>query len=278
MLSATLRAGAQSPTFGGDAQHTGNYNVPAQPLSRIRWTTNINFDNAGGAAHYGAPLITPSNTVLVPVRITNGFQVTAFEGATGRAKYTLSTDYIRPLLATNGWLIVYQPVVASPPSGSRLYYAGAGGTVYYIENLDSDTPSAPVQQCFYTNLAGYNSNKTAFNNSVFINTPLTTATNGVVYFGFRGSATNAPPPINSTNSGFVRLDATGNGTFVLAGAAANDSLITRDSHNCAPALSPDGSTVYVVVKGATAERLQFSPVQVARIQCETVEDNDVHRA
>jgi len=109
-----------------------------------------------------------------------------------------------------------------------------------------------VQQCFYTNLAGYNSNKTAFNNSVFINTPLTTATNGVVYFGFRGSATNAPPPINSTNSGFVRLDATGNGTFVLAGAAANDSLITRDSHNCAPALSPDGSTVYVVVKGATA--------------------------
>ena len=223
ILVTALRASAQSPTFGADAQHTGVYTVPAQPLNRIRWTTNINFDNAGGAAHYGAPLITLSNTVLVPARITNGFQVTAFEGATGRAKYTLSTDYIRPPLPTNAWLIVYQPVIALPLSGSRLYYPGAGGTVYYIENLDSDSPSVPVQQCFYTNLAGYNSNKTAFNNSVFINTPITAATNGAVYFGFRGSTTIAPPPISSTNSGFARLDPAGNGNFVLAGAAANDS-------------------------------------------------------
>src|SRR5216683_433929 len=42
---------------------------------------------------YGAPLITPANTVVVPVRITNGFKVNVFEGATGRSKYTLATPY-----------------------------------------------------------------------------------------------------------------------------------------------------------------------------------------
>jgi hypothetical protein len=38
---------------------------------------------------------------------------------------------------------------------------------------------------------------------------------------------------------------------VLAGAAAGDGAISRVSHNVAPALSNDGSTVYVVVKWST---------------------------
>ena len=41
---------------------------------------------------------------------------------------------------------------------------------------------------------------------------------------------------------------------MLAGAAANDPLIERDSHNVAPALSNDGTTLYVVVKWATNAR------------------------
>jgi len=246
------KALAQPFSFAGDAQHTGVYSVPAQRLQTARWTTIIDQDNSGAFAHYGAPLVTAENTVLVPVRITNGFQVKAFEGATGRLKYTLVTDYILPPLATNVWLPVYQPVIASPPSGQRLCYPGAGGTVYYIENLDSDTPGIPVQQCFYTNLTTYSSNKTAYDTTVFINTPVTAGSNGVVFFGFRGGTSAAPAPINSTNSGFVRLSPDGNAIFVLAGTAASDNMITRDSHNSAPALSPDGSTVYVAVKGATA--------------------------
>ena len=248
----TVCAVAQPFTFAGDAQHTGLYDVPAQRLQRARWTTVIDQDNSGAFTHYGAPLVTAGNTVLIPVRITNGFQVKAFEGPTGRLKDTLTTDYILPPLGTNVWLPVYQPVIAPSPSGPRLYYPGAGGTVYYIENLDSDTPGVPVQQCFYTNLTSYSSNRTAYNTTVFINTPLTAGSNGVIFFGFRGNNNAAPAPINSTNSGFARMSPDGSGIFVLAGAAANDSLITRDSHNCAPALSPDGGTVYVAVKGATA--------------------------
>jgi len=252
ILASSNGVDAQPFNFAGDAQHTGLSDAPAQRLQRARWTTVIDQDNSGAFAHYGAPLVTAGNTVLVPVRITNGFQVKAFEGATGRLKYTLATDYILPPLATNVWLPVYQPVIAASPSGSRLYYPGAGGTVYYLENLDSDSPGTPVQQCFYTNLTAYSSNRAAYDNAIFINTPLTAGTNGTVFFGFRGNTNVAPAPINSTNSGFVRLSLDGSAVFVLAGAAASDSLITRDSHNSAPALSPDGSTVYVAVKGATA--------------------------
>jgi hypothetical protein len=63
--------------------------------------------------------------------------------------------------------------------------AGAGGTVFYVDNPDSDLPGAPVRQCFYTNLAGYTSNAAVFNTTVLVNTPLTTDTNGVIFFGFR---------------------------------------------------------------------------------------------
>ena len=241
-------AGAQPATFAGDAQHTAQYSAAAQRLDRVLWTTAIDLKNTGGSAHYGAPLIAPANTVLVPVKTTNGFEVSAFEGVSGRLKYTLTTDYILP---PANWVPVYQPVMATPPSGARLYYAGAGGTVYYIDNPDSDAPSAPVQQCFYTAMTNYTTNAAGFNGAVFINTPLTADTNGVIFFGFR-VPTNAPAPLSNSQSGYARIEPTGNASYVLAGAAAGDSEISRDSHNCAPALSNDGSTLYVAVKGPTA--------------------------
>ena len=70
--------------------------------------------------------------------------------------------------------------------------------MYYIDNLDSDMPGVPVQQCFFTNLAMYASNKTAFDTTVFINTPITAGSNGIVFFGFRGSTNAAPVPLNTT--------------------------------------------------------------------------------
>src|SRR5689334_12135240 len=84
-------------SFAGNPQHTAIYQVPSQNLSTIHWSTTIDFNNTGAEAHYGAPLITSANTVIVPVKTTNnGFQLKAFTGATGGAKYTLSTDYVLP--------------------------------------------------------------------------------------------------------------------------------------------------------------------------------------
>jgi hypothetical protein len=44
---------------------------------------------------------------------------------------------------------------------------------------------------------------------------------------------------------------------VLAGPAAGDAAITRDSHSCAPALSNDESTLYVVVKATSTENYGY---------------------
>jgi hypothetical protein len=240
---------AQEPTFAGNAQHTAVYDVPAQPLNRARWTATNDF-NAGSFAHYGAPVITVSNTVVLPVNLSStGFKINVFDGAMGRLKYSLTNDYTLP---SYSWEPVYQPVLAQGPSSLRLYYAGGGGTVYYIDNPDSDSPGAPVRECFYTNLTYYASNAAAFNSRVFLNTPITADTNGVIFFGFRVEGGTAPAPLNTTNSGFARIDPAGNAIYVLAGLAAADALIYRDSHNCAPALSNDGSTLYVAVKGPDA--------------------------
>jgi hypothetical protein len=104
-------AGAQAvSTFAGNAQHTAVYKPAAQDLNQIRWSTPVDLNNNGDFAHYGAPLITSSNTVVAPVK-TNGTD--------GAAKYSLLTDYILP---AHSWIPVYQPVLTTGSQGGRLYY------------------------------------------------------------------------------------------------------------------------------------------------------------
>ncbi len=251
-LVLASRAPAQTivSTFAGNAQHTANYSTAAQQMDAIHWLTSIDLNNSGAYAHYGAPLLTPANTIFVPVKTaSNGFRVNVFNAANGTALYTLTTDYILP---SYDWIPVYQPALAVNLVDTRLYYPGAGGTIYYIDNPDSISHGAPVQQVFYTTLANYQANAAAFNSTVFINTPITSDSSGDVFFGFRVQGT-APAPLNTTQSGFARIDPNGNTTYVLAGTAANDSNIGEDSHNSGPALSNDQTTLYVVVKGATTD-------------------------
>ena len=254
ILSAIISSvsAAQLPavaSFAGNAQHTAIYQVPSQNLNTIHWSTTIDFNNSGAQAHYGAPLISSANTVIVPVKTANnGFQVKAFYGATGGGKYTLSTinssvPRLDSRLSTN---------LASSPSGTRLYYGGAGGTIYYIDNPDSSAHGAAVRKVFYTSLSNYLANAARFNSTIFVNTPITADSSGNIFFGFRVQGT-APAPLSTTQSGFARIDASGNASYVLAGNAANDSNIGRDSHNSAPALSYDETTLYVVVKSRSTQ-------------------------
>jgi hypothetical protein len=242
------------PMFGGNAQHTAIYEPAAQDLNTVHWSTSVDLNNSGAYAHYGAPLITAANTVLVPVKILNGsqngFQVSAFDGGTGAFKYTVGTDYVLP---NHQWIPVYNPCLTTAPFGTRLYYAGRGGTVYYIDNPDSAAHGPPVQQVFYTDPASYLANASAYNSTIFINTPLTADSNGNVFFGFRVQGT-APDPLNSNASGFARIDPNGNGTYILTRAAANDNSINWDSHNSAPALNNDETTLYVLAKSSGNEQ------------------------
>lgn len=236
---------AQVPTFAGNAQHTSLYSAPAQNMNQIRWSVSIDQNNTGAATHYGAPLVSAANTVITGVKIAaDHFQVSAFDGSSGAAKYTLTTDYVLP---SHNWIPVYNPAIVSGPFGTRLYYAGAGGTLFHVDNIDSNSPGAPVREVFYTTLANYTAGASGYNSTIFIDTPITSDALGNVSFGFRVDGT-APAPLSTTQSGYARIDPSGAATYVLAGAAASDGSIGRDCHNTAPALSLDGTTLYVVVK------------------------------
>ncbi|PWU11113.1 MAG: hypothetical protein C5B50_24000 [Verrucomicrobia bacterium] len=192
-------------------------------------------------------MITTSNTVIfASFSAGRAATVNAIEGATGRTKYTLPTDWAMcPCSSNEG--ITFGPVLTVGPAGNRLYYPGAGGTVYYIDNLDSDSPGTPVQTCFYMPLADYSTNAAAYNSTVYLDTPITADANGTIFFGFRVIG-NAPAPLNTTNSGYARIAPNGTATYVLAGNAAGDPSVNSDSSNCAPGLSQDGTTLYVAVK------------------------------
>jgi len=250
-LAFALETQAQTavPGFAGNAQHTGDYLQTAQNLNSVHWSTSVDLSNNGTLIHYGAPAVSAANTVFVPVKTATGqFQVSAFNGASGAPVYTLPTDYILP---SHNWIPPYNPALVTGPSGVRLYYAGAGGTAYYIDNPDSAPVAAPVQVAFY-GLASYRANPAGFNASVFIDTPITSDNNGNIFFGYRVQGT-APAPLSGTQSGFARIDPSGNATYVPAGIAAGDGNIARDSHNSAPALSNDGSTLYVLAKSADTD-------------------------
>jgi len=123
LLVLTIGQALAQTTFGGNAQHTGIFNAPAQSMNAIKWQTSIDFNNTGALAHYGSPVISADNTVFVPVRTaTDGFRVDAFNGTTGTLKYTVNSDYIMP---AHNWIPPYSICVV----GTRLYFAGAGGTM-----------------------------------------------------------------------------------------------------------------------------------------------------
>src|SRR5580658_10079233 len=119
-----------------DPQHTGTSANAAQTLNSIHWQTPIDLTgDAGGSGplyvHYGSPVVTAANTVIVPVTNASGnYQLEAFNGATGALKYTLSSCntsgcYSPPALS---WVPPYGPALSL---GTRLYYPGPGGTIFY---------------------------------------------------------------------------------------------------------------------------------------------------
>jgi hypothetical protein len=229
--------------FGRGAQHTALASeVASQALRYIFWSTPVDLAPPYSAtyallAHYGSPLITRQNTVIVPVKTTaaGDFRVEARIGANGQALWALPSDYRLP---PHNWVPSFSPALT--PDG-RVVLPAAGGRVLVRGNANSAS-GATRSVAFYGD-AAYAAASATFDATVFINTPLTTDRQGNVFFGF--TVTGANPA--GLAGGIARIGADGRGTWVAASAAAADATMVKTATNSAPALSADERTVYAVV-------------------------------
>ncbi len=229
---------------GHDPQHTGLSQVACQPLNRILWQTPVDlapqYSGNELLIHYGAPVITRQNTVIVPVKTgaTTGFQIEAHLAANGSLLWSLPTDYAVP---AHDW---YPSCGIALTPKNRLYFPAAGGTVCYRDTPDQAT-GATGRIAFY-GLASYLSNTATYNANIQISTPITSDRYGNIYFGYSVTGTT---PTNLV-SGIAAISVDGTANWISATAAAGDPTITQVVQNCAPALSNDHRTVYMAVSAS----------------------------
>jgi hypothetical protein len=244
-----LRAGGTGAAvewagFAANAQHTALARTPPQPLRRIRWKAKVDLapvvEHGDLLIHYGSPMITAANTVLVPTRISTkaGFRVVAYSGANGARRWSLNTDYRLPQFLA-GAFTPPLPAVLTPRK--TLAVAGAGGTVLMRGHVNLF--AGAVRRRVFYGAAQWKAHKSTYGKAVQITTPLTAGPDGSVYFGF---SVNGATPAH-LSSGIARIDAQGHGTWISAAAAAGNRAATGVAINCAPALSPAGRTVYITV-------------------------------
>jgi hypothetical protein len=236
--------------FAGNAQHTAIARTMPQPLRRIHWRVKVDLHPVLVAdsllIHYGSPMITEANTVLVPTRVSAkaGFRVVAYSGTNGRRRWSLDTDYRTPafIAQTFAWT---PPLPAVLTPGGTLAVAGAGGTVLMREHANRTVGA--VRRLVFYGAAQWRAHRSAYDKAVTVTTPLTAGPDGSVYFGF--TVTGATPA--HLSSGIARIDADGHATWITAAAAAGNRAFTGVAINCAPALSPSGTTLYITVTSPT---------------------------
>ncbi len=234
--------------FGRDAQHSALGGIATQPLVRIQWSTPVDLaprSEAGVALfiHYGSPVITSQNTLVVPVKtgVTDGFKFEARSGYSGALVWSATSDYILP---AHNWTPSYNLALTL---GNRVYAPGAGGKLIYRDDVDSATGA--TQTAVFYGSSAYAASPAIYDSSIFINTPLTTDTQGNVFFGFIATGTNPA----GLAGGIARIAPDGTGTWIGAAAASGDMSVSKVVMNSAPALSPDLQTLYVAVNNSLGE-------------------------
>ncbi|MBI3767153.1 MAG: hypothetical protein HY271_01530 [Deltaproteobacteria bacterium] len=231
--------------YGGDAQHTAIAKVAAQSLDRIRWQTPVDlapqYSGNDLLIHYGSPLVTRGNTVVVPVKVgaTDGFEVEGRRGSDGTLLWTQTSDYVLP---PHDWVLSFGSVLGR----GKLWVPGRAGTLYARTRVDRPE-RARVRQLVFYGAAAYAAAPAPYDAGVFINTPLVADRHGAIVFGFQVTDTT---PLG-LESGIARVTNGGRGGWVAAATAAGDASITKVAHGSAPALSVDQRILYIAVSDGT---------------------------
>ncbi|MFZ3341601.1 MAG: hypothetical protein WA213_12000 [Terriglobales bacterium] len=224
-------------THSHDEQHTALSTVQSQPLTSIHWHTPVDLFPPQGEIfiHYGSPLVTAANTVIVPVKTGNdSFRVEAINGATGKKVWQLKTGWVAPEAS-------FIPGLGPTISGSTLYIPDIAGRV--IARPNPDEKKQRVSKLYFYGVKNFKKDKATYEQNIQIDTPLTTDSAGNLFFGFLALGAT---PLN-LQGGLARIGTDGTGTWVSAASLSGDSSVYEVSISAAPAVSPDGSIVYVAV-------------------------------
>lgn len=214
--------------------------MASQPLTKIHWNVPVDVAPPVGEIfiHYGSPLVTAANTVIVPVKTTTGFRVEGRNGATGKRLWTQMTKYQVPNAT-------FLPAIGPTLANNLLYVPDFAGRI--VVRQTPDQVKGVVSRLVFYGKKNYAANPTVYQQNVLINTPLTADAAGNLYFGF---LVLGPTPI-SLQSGLARIAADGTGTWVSAASISGDAAVTNVAMSCAPALSNDGNTLYLATTNAT---------------------------
>lgn len=237
-------AGPAWPQFSRDAQHSAASSIATPALSRIIWDMPVDLAPLYAAqgyllTHYGSPVISGQNTVLVPVKTasTGAFRVEARSGGNGGLIWSATTDYVVP---PHNWFPSFNVAL----SGSRLYMPGAGGKLLYRDAVDSATGT--IQTAVFYGANVYTAAKAELDGAVMISTPITIDASGNAWFGFYVSGANSA----GLASGLARVAPDGTGAWRAASVLANDPAIDRVAMNSAPAMSTDSRSIYLAVSSS----------------------------
>jgi hypothetical protein len=252
LLGLALAAGSypgaargQWTSYGRNAQHTALTAGPSQLPASIRWSIpvdqNPQYSGDELLIHYGSPVITSWNNILVPVKLAQGgFQISALKAATGRMMWSFKTDYVLP---PHNWT---PPLgITLTPGDGEVVIPGAGGTVWVRANPDSLTGA--LRRLAFYGIANFNQDSQSYSSAIQICTPITSDDAGNLYFGYLSNGAAVPGYPSGIPSGLARISFGGKGSFVAASALAGDPNINKVVYNCAPALSADGTKLYVAV-------------------------------
>lgn len=229
-------------SYGGNAQHEALSQVATQSYGRIVWSTPVDlapqYSTQGYLlVHYGSPVITAKNTVILPVNTAASltYRFEARKGENGVLIWSENSDYVMP---SHRWTPTYN-LTLTP--NNRVYAPGAGGKVIYKE--DADAAASVTKTAVFYGETQYATNKAALDKAVMINTPITSDAQNNIYFGFVANAGNPA----GLSSGVARIGADGKASWVGVRSISGVSAVSKPATNSAIAVSKDQKTIYVLV-------------------------------